>query len=81
MIILLCVMLVSIAYGYTLGFTKGAKHATDLAVPKAILKTLERLGAEFEKIGLKDDFETISKKLFNMEKLNKDGNWNESQDI
>lgn len=81
MIILLCVMLVSIAYGYALGFSKGMKHATDLAVPRTVLNTLKTLGAEFEKIGQKNVFDTISKKFFNMEKLTKDGSWNESQDI
>ena len=68
-IILLGIAISSIAFGFNIGYSKGIEHGINISIETAIRETINHLQDEFEKVGLKDQFEEIIEKVFDTKRL------------
>lgn len=53
-----------------LGFSIGIKRGVEISMRTAIEGTIKSLAAEFDELGMKDQFKTIVNKTFDTTKLN-----------
>ena len=69
-IIFACTVLVSMQFGFILGYRHGLARGVEMAVEHTIKETIKVLGVGFEKMGMKDQFKAVVGSVFDNGKLN-----------
>ena len=71
-------VLTSIAFGFHIGLHIGMKRGIEISIETAIRETVKNINAEFEKLGMGDQFKIIVNKIFDSRKIDF---WKDENDL